>query len=112
MSTSVEEVAEAAKALPPDQRERFRELVGSLAAMFGLAMMMDIMAKTLALTPDAMGRLRDELNNMTWEMSDPDVRRRLANDIRGKYAHLPTGSEAFAARKAEEIALEERGSRP
>lgn len=32
----------------------------------------------------------------------------LSREIRGKYAHLPTSSESFAARKADEIALEER----
>ena len=32
----------------------------------------------------------------------------LIRAIRGKYAHLPTSSDAFAARKREEIALEDR----
>jgi hypothetical protein len=32
----------------------------------------------------------------------------LLRSIQAKYAHLTTSSEAFAARKAEEIALEDR----
>lgn len=32
----------------------------------------------------------------------------LSRRIRGKYAHLPTSSNDFAARKIEEIALEDR----
>jgi hypothetical protein len=73
---------------------------------------MNIMEKALSLTPDDMRRLRDVLNTITWKASAPDVRRRLARGVRGKYANLPTSSQAFAARKAEEIALEDRRSRP
>lgn len=112
MSTTVEEVAEEAKALPPDQWEKFRELVGLLAVIYLVGKAPEIVEKALSLTPDDMRRLRDELNNMTWEMSGPDARRSLARNIRGKYASLPTGSESFAARKAEEIAREDRRSRP
>ncbi len=35
-------------------------------------------------------------------------RMEMLNRLQGKYAHLPGGSEEYAARKAEEKALEER----
>lgn len=35
----------------------------------------------------------------------------LVRSIKGKYAHVQTSGEEFAARKAEEIALEDRRSR-
>lgn len=111
MSTSVEEVVEEVRALPLDQRDKV--LVG-LLGFLGLALLVskapEIVEKALSLTPDEMRRLRDELNTMTWEMSGPDARRRAVRAVRGKYAHLPTSSDAFAARKAEEIALEDRRS--
>ena len=103
---------EEVKSLPPEQQELIREAVSLLTVMFLAGKAMEIMEKTLSLTPDDMRRLRDVLNGVTWEMSGPDVRRRLARSVRGKYAHLPTSSDAFAARKAEEIALEDRRSRP
>ena len=112
MSTSVEDVVEEVRALPLHQRDKM--LVG-LLSFLALALLVrktpKIVEKALSLTPDEMHRLRDELNNMTWEMSDPDMRQRSVRAIRGKYASLPTGSESFAARKAEVIGLEDRGSR-
>jgi hypothetical protein len=112
MNTTVESILEEVKSLPPEQQEKMRELVSFLAVMFAAGAMIEIMEKTLSLTPDDMRRLRDMLNGVTWEMSGPDVRRRLSSGIRGKYAHLPTSSDAFATRKAEEIALEDRRTRP
>lgn len=111
MSTTVEAITEEVKSLPPEQQEMIREAVSFLAVMFITGKVMEIMEKTLSLTPDDMRRLRDVLNGVTWEMSGPDVRRRLTKGIRGKYAHVLTSSEAFAARKAEEIALEDRRGR-
>jgi len=112
MGTTVEEVVEQVKTLSPAQQEMVRELASLLAVMFAAGKMMDIMEKALTLTPDDMRRLRDVLNTVTWDMSGPDVRRSLARNVRGKYASLPTGSEAFAARKAQEMALEDRRSKP
>jgi hypothetical protein len=111
MSTTVEAIMEEVKSLPPEQQEMIREAVSLLAMIFITGKAMEIMEKTFSLAPDDMRRLRDVLNGVTWEMSGPDVRQRLARSIRGKYARLPTSSEAFAARKAEEIALEDRRSR-
>jgi hypothetical protein len=42
---------------------------------------------------------------MTAEQAEKDA---LLRRIQGKYAHLPTSSEDFAARKQEEIDLENR----
>jgi len=39
---------------------------------------------------------------------EQEERDRMAQSIRGKYKHVLTGSEEFARRKAEELALEER----
>jgi hypothetical protein len=38
----------------------------------------------------------------------PRSRTALVRSLRGKYAHVLTSSEAFAARKQDELALEER----
>ena len=46
-------------------------------------------------------RLREALNKQAERIA-------LARAICGKYAFVPTSSEAFAASKAEEIALEDR----
>jgi hypothetical protein len=111
MSATLEEVLEEVKALPLEQQEKIRELVSILAVLLLAGKAMEIMEKTLTLTPDDMRRLRDVLNTVSWDMSGTDVRRKLARNVRGKYANLPTDSETFAARKAEEIALEDRRSR-
>lgn len=39
-------------------------------------------------------------------MSPVPGKRELVAQVRGKYAHVPTSSEAFLARKHEELALE------
>jgi hypothetical protein len=112
-SVSLEEVVEEAKALPPDDQERLLELVGGswggLLLLIGIVHILDKMkaldAKELELLP---GRLNQEIH--TPELTDKAaaIRRIRARRIRGKYAHLPISSESFAARKAEEIALEDR----
>ena len=55
-----------------------------------------------SLTPDELRRLREALDK---EARTAELRR-----IQSKYAHLTTNSEAFAARKTEEIELEDRAS--
>jgi len=42
------------------------------------------------------------------DVLDREARTAELRRIQGKYAHLTTSSESFAARKAEEIALEDR----
>ncbi|MCA1631639.1 MAG: hypothetical protein LC785_01090 [Acidobacteria bacterium] len=110
MSEILEEVIEEVKALPPDQQEKFRRLVGLLIGLFLVGIGMELTGKTISLTPDEMRQLRDELDAVTGGTSGPDERRKAVRSVRGKYAHLPTGSEAFAARKVEEISLEDRRS--
>jgi hypothetical protein len=41
------------------------------------------------------------------ELLERETRPALARSIRGKYAHLPTSSEAFIAQKREETARED-----
>jgi len=60
-----------------------------------------------ALAPDEQRQLRELLERET-EDSERSRRAALSRAIRGKYAHLGISSDDFAARKAEEIALEDR----
>jgi hypothetical protein len=59
-----------------------------------------------ALTPEQFGEL---LSAPEFGGSAPAgmTRPTLVRSIRGKYAHVPTSSDAFAARKQDEIELEE-----
>ena len=61
-----------------------------------------VMEHAQSLTPDELRRLREAL--------DKEARTATLRQIQSKYAHLTTSSEAFAARKAEEIELEDRAS--
>lgn len=110
MSATLEEVIEEAKALPPEQQEGYRQFLAVVFAFAFSRAAAETIKKTLSLPPDDVRRLRDTLDVMTWETLSPDARQRLASSIRGKYAHLPISSDDFAARKAEEIALEDRRS--
>ncbi|HLL77225.1 MAG TPA: hypothetical protein VK421_18370 [Pyrinomonadaceae bacterium] len=112
MSTAVEEVVEQVKALPPEEREKIRDALSQLITLFLAGAAITIMKKTASFTPDEMRQLQHSLNKMVWETADTDMRLNFVRSIRGKYANLPTSSEAFAARKTEEIALEDRRSRP
>ena len=62
-------------------------------------------AKTL--TPEETRVLRDIIDKRSRSVEQAE-RNRLANSIRGKYAGILTSSAEFAARKAEELALEDR----
>ena len=52
--------------------------------------------------------LSDDEQRQIRELLDMEVRTDQLRRVQQKYAHLTTSSEAFAARKAEEIELEER----
>ena len=73
-----------------------------------------IIEEVRQLAPDERRQLREMLDRephpLTSDSLTPEQARRAAliRSIRGKYAHLPTSSDDFAARKAEEIALEDR----
>lgn len=115
MSATLEEVLEEVKTLPHEQQEVIREVMSLVSAAYlagKAAEFMELLEKALSLSPDDMRRLRVMLNTVNWNISSADARRRLARGVRGRYAHLPTSSEAFAARKAEEITLEDRRGRP
>jgi hypothetical protein len=62
-------------------------------------------AKTL--TPEETRVLRDIIDKRSRSVEQAE-RNRLASSIRGKYAGILTSSAEFAARKAEELALEDR----
>ncbi len=59
-----------------------------------------IIEEVRTLSPDEQQQLREVLDR---EARTAELRR-----IQSKYTHLTTSSESFAARKAEEIALEDR----
>lgn len=59
-----------------------------------------IIEEVRALNPDEQQRLRELLER---EARTAELRR-----VRGKYAHIPTGSDKFAREKQEEIELEDR----
>ncbi len=61
-----------------------------------------IIEEVRQLPPDEQQRLRDVLDEERQER-----KHRPAESIRGKYRDVLTSSEEFAARKAEEIALED-----
>lgn len=67
----------------------------------------EIIEEVKALSPAEQRKLREALEPETRsaEQLERDV---LADSIRGKYVNVLTSSEEFAARKAEEIALEDR----
>lgn len=67
----------------------------------------EIIEEAKTLSPDEQRRLREALEKEERSVEQLE-RDRLANSIRGKYASVLTSSEKFAARKAEEIALEDR----
>ncbi len=66
-----------------------------------------IIEEVRQLPPDEQRQLREMLDRET-NNSEQSRRAALSRAIRGKYAHLGVSSDEFAARKAEEIALEDR----
>jgi hypothetical protein len=67
----------------------------------------EIIEEVKTLSPDEQRQLREALAKESGSAEQLE-REQLANSIRGKYANVLTSSEEFAARKAEEIALEDR----
>jgi hypothetical protein len=73
-----------------------------------------ILEEVRQLSPDERRQLRERLNYEAHITPSPvprDVqaeRAALITSVRGKYAHVPTSSEAFNQRKQEEIELEDR----
>lgn len=108
--STFEEIVEEVKALPPSERKQFREALNALGASLFVELVARLLEKTLTLTPDDRRRLTDLVNSVALEMIDQKTKKNFTRSIRGKYAHLPTSSETFAARKAEEIMLEDRRS--
>lgn len=106
--TTLEEVLEQAEALPPDERHLLREVLGKeeRSALFGLLLLAGLyfLKKTHSSIPEP---LREALERAAAE-SGLASRAEAVRAVRGKYAHLPTGSEAFAALKQQEIELEDR----
>lgn len=104
---TLEEILKEAEALPPNERRLLplvlkNEVVASL------------IVKARSLTSDEQRQL---LEAIKYYLEAIDIARKLSGSasetntvsaVRGKYAHLPTGSEEFAALKHEEIELEDR----
>ena len=65
-----------------------------------------VIEEAKSLTPEEQRQLREALDTQAHSVEQAE-RDRLASSIRGKYANMLTSSEEFAARKAEEIALED-----
>ena len=70
-----------------------------------------ILDEVQSLTPEERRQLREFLE-LEPDASPPPRPADLVRQIQGSYAHVPTSSEAFIARKAEEIELENRRRRP
>ena len=68
-----------------------------------MATVEQILEEAKTLPPDEQHRLRKEL--------DREARLEQIRQTQAKYAHIRTSSEDFIARKAEEIASEDRHSR-
>ncbi|MDQ3254549.1 MAG: hypothetical protein M3R15_11680 [Acidobacteriota bacterium] len=66
-----------------------------------------IIEEVRQLPPEEQQQLREILDTEIYT-SEQERRIRLSESIRGKYRDVLTSSELFAARKAEEIALEDR----
>lgn len=66
-----------------------------------------IIEEVRSLSPQELSQLREFLDKEAREARQLE-RDRLASTIRGKYRDVLTSSEEFAARKAEEIAREDR----
>jgi hypothetical protein len=66
-----------------------------------------IIEEVRALPPDEQRQLRLTLEREA-QSTEQAERNRIASSIRGKYAHVLSSSDDFAARKAEEIELEDR----
>jgi len=110
--TTFEEIVEEVKALPPPEKEQLREALNALGEMLLIGMVAQLLEKTLTLMPDERRQLTNLLNRASLDMMNQETKADFARSIKGKYAHLHTSSEAFAVRKAEEIELEDRRSRP
>ena len=67
------------------------------------ATLVKIIEEARALPPDELRQLLEELEKIEVQMRGFHVQQ-----VKGKYAHVATSSDEFAAAKAEEIALEDR----
>lgn len=105
---TVTEVLKEVEALPPEEKDHVREFLYGLLTLLAVGAAAHILEKTVSLLPDERRQLRDALSRDLMDMAGPEVRAEITRSVRGKYAHLPTSSEMFAAQKAEEIAIEDR----
>jgi hypothetical protein len=104
----LEEVLEEVKALPPEERERVRDVLKTLDEPLAVSATSIVIKKAIDLMPDERRRLVDALNRNLPDSAGPETKAELVESIIGKYAHLIMSSDDFAALKAEEIALEDR----
>jgi hypothetical protein len=106
---TLEEVLEQAEALPPDERQLLREVLSQeeRSVTFVDLLVAGLLLISLNKTHLSIPELREMLKRAA-VASSLARRAEAVRAVRGKYAHLPTGSEAFAAQKRKEIELEDR----
>jgi hypothetical protein len=109
---TLEEILEEAEALPPDERRLLREvlnseMVNALLAVLAVPVLISLVEKTHSLPPGEQQQLRETLNRSMADSGSMN-KTEMVRAVRGKYAHLPTGSEEFAALKRQDIELEDR----
>jgi hypothetical protein len=116
-SAAFEKILEEAKVLPPEflppeERLRLRGQLGdekesgALGFLFA-AGLVHLILKINNPPPDEQRRLNGLLMRLAVELGVIS-RADFLREIRGKYAHLQTSSEEFAAQKQHEIELENR----
>ena len=107
---TLEEVLEQAETLPPDERQLLREVLskGEWSELFLLLLIAGAVLSSIKKTHSSMPEPLREVLERAMAESSLASRAEAVRAVRGKYAHLPTGSEAFAALKQQEIKLEDR----
>ena len=106
---TLEEVFEKAEALPPNERQLLREVLKKeeTSALFVILLVIGLLyllKKTHSSIPEP---LREALDRAAAD-SGLASRAEAVRAMRGKYAHLSTGREEFAALKRQEVELEDR----
>ncbi|MGA9996896.1 MAG: hypothetical protein WBP93_15870 [Pyrinomonadaceae bacterium] len=107
----MEEAIEEVRTLPPEEQQQLRELTASFGELFLMAVVFAFFSKELG-KPN-LSEMRSLLVEFKTDISPANLamqsqRALRASQIRGKYRDVLTSSEEFIARKAAEIAKEDR----
>jgi hypothetical protein len=117
MSAILEEAIEEVRALPPEEQQQLRERAAGLGWLIVIAILYVVLRKEgVRVSASDLIELLSLLEKV--DVNKPrgeeaallpmSGRATLSKRIRGKYAHIRTGSDAFAQLKQEEIKLEDR----